>query len=734
MKGPILAAALLLLLSTASASAQDPIAVLTDNPTATLPVAEPATTAISPVEVKTAIQPATADTKPATVVSTAGKPSKLDLAALYYYAGQKQEARVKAEFERLRFKFPGFEMPTDLTHPEEKKLDDTALWSLYGKDDIAGIEAEIASRKAADPGWAPTQDFAVKFARKKLRLQIDAAAKAKDWSTVAAAGASLDPTTEKEVDLIWNVIDAYSALGNRDAMGRAYRALLFRDPAHAIKKSEIITTIQKATRDFASADIQAVMARFSGDPEVMAGLANISADLVRRRVGEFNADAKQTAPLAKPDIDALRAAAAGKDGMVSDFSLLGWYYLKIKEPAEAGAWFRRALDAEEDVVHAKGLYLALVQQDRREEAYQLALRYREALASDPLFLANALAERFTKPQGAGIDPAAAEAFAAAIIAAKSSPHAEILAWYAYNSGQFQAARAWFTKSFDWKPGTTNLKGLALATGQMGDRPALVALYQQYATQYPAIWDDVHLNKNPRKDRRKSTPLDRMQVGAVDRATQARPAFLDEDVRTARPVQRRIVPRAADTSGSVPGNAATHLGAKRYGDCLSALQGTLSAEASLTKGWCLLGLNRSAEAAAAFSGGLGGSPKTRTDAAYGLAITNLRAGLTSEAESVLSLYPLTPARDSELRLQIYWQKARAAFDHGDYQQTLNALNARLTLKPEPVDMTELRGWAHMKLGHFAEARAIFENLAAYSNNPAARRGLEAASNPSVRGAR
>jgi tetratricopeptide (TPR) repeat protein len=727
-----LATASILALSYASAWAEDPVMLLTRedpvgqiirNANPLLGDQRPATDALvrnpQVIVEPPLVQVSAIDAKPATA---SRQPNKVDLAALYYYAEQKQDERVKAEYARLKLKYPDFDMPTDLYKPKVQRIDEKLLWALYDKDDITGIDQEMARRKLADPSWTPSDDFAAKFARKKLRNTIVSAHKLKNWPVVLAAGAKLNPDTEKEVDLLWDMIDAYAGTNNKTALGRYYRAILFRDPANALPKSTIVTTIQKATRDFAPADVRAVMAQFAADPDIMAGLANVSVDLIRRNVADFNIDDAAKTPLPKDDIDALRTAAAGKDGTVSDFSLLGWYYLKIKEPAEAGAWFRRALEKEQSVEHAKGLYLALVQQDRQQEAYDLAIKYRGPLAADPVFLMNALAERFTKPATGKIDSEAVSAYAGTILSTKSGPHAEILGWYAYNSGQYQASRAWFGKSFDWKPSATTLKGLALSTGQLGDRTALVTLYQRYSQQYPDIWADVHLVKGGQKRQRpKANPIDRMQVGAVDRDTQAAtPDFLTEDSKPVRRVIRRKPATNDDSSSAVTTSPRTTT-ARSPGACLSST-GVGSADASLNRGWCLLGLKRTAEAQNAFSAALAGGGKTRSDAAYGLALTLLRANLTNDAESVISLYTLTPARDKEIRLAIYWQEARSAFQRDQFQQTLNALNARIVLTPEPSDMTQMRAWAHFKLGHRAEAHEIFARLASYLDDSGVRRGL------------
>jgi hypothetical protein len=47
------------------------------------------------------------------------------------------------------------------------------------------------------------------------------------------------------------------------------------------------------------------------------------------------------------------------------------------------------------------------------------------------------------------------------------------------------------------------------------------------------------------------------------------------------------------------------------------------------------------------------------------------------------------------------------------------------------MTQLRAWAHFNLGHIAEARDIFQKLAAYIDDPGVQRGLAATGDKSFR---
>lgn len=109
---------------------------------------------------------------------------------------------------------------------------------------------------------------------------------------------------------------------------------------------------------------------------------------------------------------------------------------------------------------------------------------------------------------------------------------------------------------------------------------------------------------------------------------------------------------------------------------------------LIKGWCYLELSRLADARNAFEAALGNS-RTQQDAAYGAALTLLLRGrLTDDAEAMVAMYPMAEKRDREVRAEIYWQRARSAFDHKQYQKVLDALDARASLVAEPADLSQL----------------------------------------------
>lgn len=634
------------------------------------------------------------------------QPDEVDLAALYYYAEQKQADRVEKEAARLRLKFPDFQLPVDLyADPAVRNVDETPLWSLYDKDDFDGIEREVQRLSRSFAGWQPSQNFRDTLARRKQRVTMTQAYEQKDWAAVIEAGNRIDPARETEADLMWMLIDAYRETGVSDGMVTLYRGILSREGDERLSDDILVATLQKATRDFSAEEVRAAMARVGTTPAMMVKLQPVSLGLLRREVGDFNADKSRETPLPEADIMKMRAVADAQKAP-ADLSLLGWYYLKLKQPVEGARWFKQALAAEANAENAKGLYLSLAEQKLDDEAYAVAAEHVKDLSSDPEFLMNALSLRFSRPDIGKIDADVVASYSATITEMKSAAHSEILGWYAYNSRQFDAAEAWFQKSMEWEQAPARLKGLVLAKTQLGRKAEVAVLRQEFEPVWPQIWDEIKVAETPK----------------------ARPAAV-----VAKPVVTVAASSAPARSVRVAGgeNQSSYYAAfkaKRYQACIEDLQSiearqALSSDASLIKGWCMLGLDRLAEARDAFARGLRAGGEARHDAAYGMALTLLRGKLTDDAESIVSLYPLSVTRDREVRAEIYFQRARSAFDHKLYQRTLDALNARMKIAPEPADLSMLRGWAHYHLGHGGEARAIFSRLSQYIGNPAAREALQ-----------
>ncbi|MCY1666995.1 tetratricopeptide repeat protein [Rhizobium sp. SL86] len=624
---------------------------------------------------------------PAQAENTAPEPDAVELAALYYYAQQGEKQRVEREIQRISLKFPAFTVPDDLYRPaDEKRVDETPLWRLYEADDYAGIEQEISRLAAANPGWEPSADFREKLARRKLRHDMTEATVAKDWTAVITAGKDLDPTAEPDVDLLWMLIDAYKGNDMGTVAAPIYRGILFRKDENRFSDDVVMTTLQKAVEDFPAAELRQLIRILSASPGLAARMQGLTLDLMRRELADYAAGlAGAVEPQPLTLLAVRRAAETGDDP--KDQLLLGWYYLKAKQSGEAEAWFDRALAATPSTEALKGLVLAQMAAGRNGEAFDTVASHLDLAAGDwESFLAS-LSFGFQGKAATTVAPTVAKAYADAIQSSQSPEHSEILGWYAYNSRQFDAASAWFGKSFDWKPSAESLKGKALTLLQQKDRKGLDQLQSDYAGVYPQVFAELKTAVAPSGTQGQAinTP-----------SNQAQPQYVQ------------------------------NLRAKRYSACVADLarlesRKSLSGDEQLVRGWCTLGIDRLAEARQSFEMALATSSK-KDDAAYGLGLTLLRAKLTEDADQVLARYSLTPARERELRAEILWQRARSAFDQKRFPDVLAALNQRLQIAPESVGMSQMRAWAHYHLGNLGQSRAIFAELNKVVQDPANQRGL------------
>lgn len=149
-------------------------------------------------------------------------------------------------------------------------------------------------------------------------------------------------------------------------------------------------------------------------------------------------------------------------------------------------------------------------------------------------------------------------------------------------------------------------------------------------------------------------------------------------------------------------------------------GQLKPAGALSRGWCLMDINRPMEAISAFEAALQ-SPvrKIREDAAYGQSLAYLRAGLSTNAAVAATKAPQNRQRAAELQVAILADRALAAFDAGRYRETLIYLDQRAQLQQERIDLMVLRGYSYLNLKMYGDATRIFEAAAATGSRDAAR---------------
>ena len=597
----------------------------------------------------------------------------VETAALYYYAKERQVERVEAEIKRLQALHPGFVPPQDLYVSADQIVpDETGLWALFESDDFTGIDAEIIRRKAEDPEWEPTQDFQAKLARKKLRVRMKELTEAQDWLALIDLAAAIDPATEPDVDLVWMRADALSEAGDRDGLARTLRGLLVREGDNRLSDENLIITLQKALRDFPASEIRVLAATLWPESSGQYLPSALRLDLARKEVAEFNSD-KSGMPVAADTLRML-AAEARNSRKPEDLALLGWHDLKVENPEVAEEWFSTLMQVAPDPESAKGMYLSLARQNQDKAAYEFAATHLQELADDAVFLMNVLSPRFGKPDAGVVSADAVNAYSTAIMETSAAGHAEILGWYAYNSRQFEAAEAWFRQAYGWEPSADRIKGLALTLLRLGKKKGYAALKQDFAGVYPDIWPEITVASVPKA--RKATA-----------------------VRT--------------PAAGVKSNYVKHFEAKNYSACLRDIDrlGSRASKPSVAviRGWCELGLKRFGEARVSFEKAMAGSGQTRSDGIYGAGLALLGARLTDEADALITAWPLPAARERELKIEIYYQRARSSFDHKQFDRTLAALDARAGLVAESRDLMQMRAWAYHHLGQSQRAKAIFRQL-------------------------
>lgn len=698
---------------------------------------------------------------------------EVDESALRYFARTGDQRRLDAEMSRLKLLYPDWIPPANPAAPEvyvDPELE--RMWQLFAAEEYAEVRAAIAERRASEPDWEPPAALIELLDEADARVRLVNASNAKQWNTVidtAAAEPSL--LTCAYVDVLWRVAEAFA---NTDRVPRAkdtYAYIL----TNCDNPQERVATVEKAMDVLPADALPALLAFERGDE-----FATVNDLLLRRRVSVTS----QNPELVSPPEDLERLGVLAETGDAADALLLGWYYYRHKEPRKALDWFDKARQRDPNSAKAvEGYTLSLIDLGRFGDAEAASFDWRDK-SEDNLaaYLIAAVGLLATDPPARIAEPVL-QRMAEVIVREKSLQGAEQMGWYAYNLGQIRTASRWFETVLRWDPAyEPGAYGLAVVRWAMKDVATVNAIKRDWAATSQRIAD---IGRPGQTGLRGSRPIDVIvdaPSGAPAPSYRDRPVWVPlsdapravgrevvvEDVAPARPyaepvysdrsyaeapyvaplpteqpyVSRTTVEQPyVDQPYVQPPGGGTYVeapvavveapvasggGGSRRGDCgtMSTPTRSLSPSAALTRGWCLMDLNRPVEAAAAFDVALGSSSvKTRSDAAYGASLANLRSGVTDKAWVASASAPMTQKQQTELNLTILSQQASAAYTDGRYIEAIVALDERARLAPEQNDLMVLRGWSYFKLGRLAEAKRIFE-AAAQTGFPEAQSGLAA----------
>jgi len=655
-----------------------------------------------------------AQAQPPSAAPTPAKPvqPKVDESALRYFASRGDKARLQAEIARLQALYPNWVPPADpLAVPQggDKQLEQ--MWQLYSEGRYAELRKAIADRQASESGWQPPPDLLDRLDVAESRARLVNASDLKQYATVVQIGANTPSLlTCSDIDVLWRVAEAFARTNRAPRAEAAYVYIL----NNCTNPQERLATVQKASALLPYATMQNLLALERPDGNGGREFDSIRSDLARRFVAAGNDDPDLAVA---SDYLAIVQRLAETDGLASDNLLLGWYQLRRENFADAEKWFRRAREKEDTANASQGLALALIAEKKPQEAEDVMYKWRGASKDATATYLAATANLMAMQPPADLSEEVLSRIAAETIAQKYVPTAQQFGWFARTLNQPQTAARWFETALRWKPDDEpSAYGLAVTRLQLRDRAGVTEIQRLWAGKS----ERIALLGETSKRQPAQSPLP-----APGQVPQESPGTSPEIIRApAERAEDTTPPTSTDVvrQRSMQ-NVTVRRSARQDRGCTTTINAQLlDPETALSRGWCLMDLNRPMEAAKAFEAALN-SPnrKTREDASYGQSLAYLRAGLSNNAAVAATKAPQTQQRAAELQVAILADRALAAFDAKRYREALIFLDQRAQLRQEPIDLMVLRGYAYLNMNMYGDAERIF-NAAAATGSKDANRGL------------
>jgi tetratricopeptide (TPR) repeat protein len=684
-----------------------------------------------------------------TTPSTAPQPA-VDETALRYFAGKGDTKRLQAEIARLKALYPEWTPPANPLAVQpigDAELD--RMWKLYSDGKLAELRQAIADRQLKQPGWTPPSDLLDRLAVAEARDQLVNASNLKQYETVVrVASGTPSLLTCAEVDILWRVAEAFARTDRQQRATDAYGYVLANCPTPA----ERLATVQKALPLLTREELDTLLAQEKTGPDGVGEFASIRGDLARKSVAAGGTDPKLVVDPA--DLATVEKLARDQ-GLPADELLLGWYNVRRNNAKPAEEWFRKARETKNTAEASQGLALALVAQSRFAEAEDALYEWRDASDEVRAVYLAATANLLAIDPPVPIAPDLLQRIVPVVYAARDAANAQQLGWYALALNQFQTASQWFSTALSWKPDDEpSAYGLVLTRFRVGDRAGVSEIQRAWQgrseriarlgetstpQRIPAVMPSFStptqaapgtyapLQTAPDQTRFQPAPVPTQPaptetsnvVTAPQTYVQTAPSPAPQ-IYAQQPAAAPLpAPGARRQTRNTAGNAAPARG------CTSTVPPeSLSPQAALNRGWCLMDMNRPLEAAPAFEVALkSASAKIREDAAYGQSLAYLRVGLSKEAAVAAAKAPQNRQRSTELRTALLSNQATDSFEAGRYVETLLALDERARIAPERLDLMTLRGYAYLKLGRLGDAERVFEAVAATGSRDGAR-GLAA----------
>lgn len=406
----------------------------------------------------------------------------VDESALRFYAAQKDHGRVEAETRRLKTLYPDWSPPEDLWTLNEQTLpDEGPLWELFSADRMDELVALIDQRKQAEPGWAPSHDLEQKIHRKQARRIVVALWNEKKWKELVSYAQS-DPLVAEigDVDILWSLAEGFANAKQKTGALAIYTSILngSTDPA------ERIGTLHKAIANLQMTDVEKLVALGKKGADGKNEFDVVLVDIARARISAYLHDERKE-EVAEGDLKAFedyaRAAAdPNQPGLVA------WYRYKRGQFKEGLDWFKLALQKGGDSMIAHGLAHSLRELGYFRETEEVAFAWREQLINNRILYVDILERDLTREIPPYVETERLARYGRLAVQDASGEAAQALAWYAYNSCQFEAALEWFERAMAWLPKQETNYGYALTLRRLKRDPKFLEVVNRADGLHPKV--------------------------------------------------------------------------------------------------------------------------------------------------------------------------------------------------------------------------------------------------------
>ena len=211
-------------------------------------------------------------------------------------------------------------------------------------------------------------------------------------------------------------------------------------------------------------------------------------------------------------------AREGRDA--GHLGLVAWYDYKRGDYANALEWFKTAIANGGDATIAHGLAHTLRALNLMRDAEEVSYAWREPLANNVILFLDLLERDLTREIPPYVEPERLARYAKTTAEVASGEGAQALAWYAYNSCQYDVALQWFERAVAWQPRESSAHGYALTLRKLKKDKQFVEIANRYDGLFPTVVEMLfpsgYLYPPAPCDSRKANTLHgpAMRIGAV----------------------------------------------------------------------------------------------------------------------------------------------------------------------------------------------------------------------------